>query len=234
MWPVGSNTAYSVVKRITDHFSAGKMIKSTGKGPPNNIFKPLLKLPTSQKDGVKRFVMFPKNDMDWTNPMDILYMAAEAIFLRMVDRSPKISGNITRKSILSIEYIENQSITTSYLAKQDNFLAKWINSKKKALLPWHTYLFISNIDNILKENFSDTKMKRCAYGRGHYFSEFPDVSAGYEFGLLLCRVLLGSSWTVSSPADIKESKTNWSILMKMDGAGSLLFQTRRKCYRSLL
>jgi len=181
----------------------------------NNIFKPLLELPTSQKDGVKRYVMFPKNDMDWTNPLDILYMAGEATFLRMVDRSPKIPGfgNITRKSILSIEYIENQSTTASFLAKQDNFLAKGINSKER--LCFHGTP-ITNIDNILRENFSDQRIKRCAYGRGHYFSEFPNVSAGYGAGLLLCRVLLGTSWEDSSREDITESN---SKLVKPDEDG---------------
>jgi len=168
----------------------------------NNIFKPLVELPTSQKDGVKRFVMFPKNDMDWTNPLDILYMAAEATFLRMVDRSPKNVGNITRKSILSIEYIENQSSTASFLAKQDNFLAKGINSKER--LCFHG-TSICNIDSILQENFNDERIERCKYGRGHYFSEFPDVCAGYGSGLLLCRILLGTTWEDSSNADLGES-----------------------------
>lgn len=181
----------------------------------NNIFKPLLELPTSQKDGVKRFVMFPKNDMDWTNPLDILYMAAEATFLRMVDRSPRIAGNITRKSILSIEYIENQSSTASFLAKQDNFLANGINSKER--LCFHGTP-IMNIDNILKENFNNDRIKRKAYGTGHYFSEFPDVSAGYGSGLLLCRILLGTSWTDSSPSEIQGKKFN-SKLVRPDKDG---------------
>jgi len=180
----------------------------------NSLFKPLMELPTTQKDGLKRFFMFPKNDMDWTNPLDIIYMTAEATFLRMVDKSPLNNGHVTRRSIQSIEYIENQSNTTTFLTKQNNFLAKGINSKER--LCFHGTP-ITNIESILRENFSNEKIKRCAYGRGHYFSEFPDVSAGYGPGLLLCRILTGTSWTDSSSSNIPESYN--SKIVKPDEGG---------------
>ena len=96
-----------------------------------DIFQPLLVTPTSHKNGIKRFMMFPSNDLDWSDPLHILYMAAEATFLRMVDRSQ--STAVDRRSIKSIEYVENQTSRALFLAKQSAFLAKGINSKEKLI-----------------------------------------------------------------------------------------------------
>ena len=51
-----------------------------------------------------------------------------------------------------------------------------------------------------------SKIKTGAYGRGLYFSEFPDVSIGYARGankLLLCKILPGKSFDVSGGYNMK-------------------------------
>jgi len=216
---IGCGISYCLTCNRKDHrpFTCRKddeAFRSRTSKDTNNIFKPLLELPTANKDGIKRYLMFPKNDMDFTNPLDILYMTAEATFLRMVERSHQHNGNVTRRSIKSIEYIENQSNTESFLAKQNNFLAKKINTKERLCFHGTTD---HNVESILKENFKDGMIRRCAYGRGHYFSEFPDVSAGYGQGLLLCRILLGNSWNDSTGSNITEQYN--SKIVRADGEG---------------
>jgi len=52
-----------------------------------DVFRRLEIPPSSEKNGVRRFLMPPLKDIDWSNPLDILYMLVESTFLRMADRT---------------------------------------------------------------------------------------------------------------------------------------------------
>ena len=71
-----------------------------------DIFTKVLTMPDKVEGTVRILKMFPRNDLDFTDPLQILYLAAEATFLRMVDKSGQ-GNSIERKTIQSIEYVEN-------------------------------------------------------------------------------------------------------------------------------
>ena len=52
----------------------------------------------------------------------------------------------------------------------------------------------SVIDDILKTNFDSKFAKRQVHGKGHYFSEYPEVSLGYGPGLIFCELLTGKEY----------------------------------------
>jgi len=156
-----------------------------------DIFTKILTQPDIEEGPVRKFKMFPRNDLDFTDPLQILYLAAEATFLRMVDKSGQ-GRTIGRKTIKSIEYVENESIRASFMEKKSKFLADKISHNER--LVFHGTAE-ANIESILKENFRLDKCHRFAHGKGVYFSEFPDISLGYGAGLLLCRVMLGRTYT---------------------------------------
>ena len=56
--------------------------------------------------------------------------------------------------------------------------------------------------SILQDNFKLEFAKRQAYGKGHYFSEFPDTSLGYGCSLLLCRILPGKEYIDNTSLNI--------------------------------
>ena len=78
------------------------------------------------------------------------------------------------------------------MEKKAKFLADQIPNNER--LVFHGTKEV-NIDNILRENFRLDKCHRFAHGKGVYFSEFPDISLGYGAGLLLCRVMLGRTYS---------------------------------------
>jgi len=156
-----------------------------------DIFTKVLTKPDTVEGPVRIFKMLPRNDLDFTDPLQILYLAAEATFLRMVDKAGQ-GRNIGRNTIKSIEYVENDSVLSSFMEKKAKFLADKIPHNER--LVFHGTKE-GNIDNILRENFRLDKCVRFAHGKGVYFSEFPDISLGYGAGLLLCRVMLGRTFT---------------------------------------
>ena len=87
--------------------------------PQVDIYRPLSVTATSYTDGVKRFNILPPLDIDFSDPLHILYTAAENTYLRMVK-----TNNIQARTIASIEYVENQRIRSIFLNKQSFFLAK--------------------------------------------------------------------------------------------------------------
>merc|ERR1712008_618759 len=50
------------------------------------------------------------------------------------------------------------------------------------------------IDDILKTNFDMQFAQRQAYGKGHYFSEYPEESLKYGPGLIFCELLTGKEY----------------------------------------
>ena len=81
---------------------------------------------------------------------------------------------------------------------------------------------MDNIDNILAENFQLGMLKRRLFGGGVYFSEYPDVSAGYGAGLLLCRVLLGQVWEDATSRDIPAGWNSKVVRPDSRGRGRII------------
>lgn len=167
-------------------------------------------------------------DIDWSNPLDLLYMVAESTFLRMVDRtaysikeksSDQMSCFIQRRSIRSIEYVENHQLRDNFMMKQKQLKAEGFNSKER--LVFHGTM-LDNIDGIIKDNFQMGCLVRKLFGRGVYFSESPDVSAGYGAGLLLCRVLLGEVWVDSTSRDIPSPYHSKLVKTDFEGRGKVI------------
>jgi len=167
-----------------------------------DIFAKILTEPDEIQGPVRKFIMWPRNDLDFTDPLQILYLAAEATFLRMVDKSGQ-GSTIGRKTIKSIEYVENESIRAIFMEKKSKFLANKIPHNER--LVFHGTKE-GNIDSILMENLRLDKCRNFAHGKGVYFSEFPDISLGYGPGLLLCRAMLGRTYTGSGMPDGWDSK----------------------------
>ena len=78
------------------------------------------------------------------------------------------------------------------MEKKDKFLADRIANNDR--LVFHGTKE-GNIDNIVRENFRMDKCHRFAHGKGVYFSKFHNISLGYGSGLLLCRVMLGRTYS---------------------------------------
>ena len=167
-----------------------------------DIFARIQTQPDEVEGPVRKFKMCPRNDLDFTDPLQILYLAAEATFLRMVDKSGQ-GSTIGRKTIKSIEYVENESIRASFMEKKSKFLADKIPHNERLVFHGTNE---ENIGSILRQNFRLDLCHRFLHGKGVYFSEFPDISLGYGSGLLLCRVMLGRTYTGSGMPEEWDSK----------------------------
>ena len=155
---------------------------------------------------VKIFKMTPKNDLNFSDPLDILYSLAEATFFRMLGKSARNFGNIVqvpnmrhgngmldmssiakRNSIDCIRYVENEILRERFMNCKKEFQAKGIPADDRLVFHGTN----ASLDSINEEGFLLSKCKRFAHGYGIYFSEFPDVSKVYGGNLLLVRVMLG-------------------------------------------
>ena len=57
-----------------------------------DIFKKLNLPPDEVRGAIRIYNMKPKNDTNFANPLDILYIAAEGTFLRRLEQEPCVSG----------------------------------------------------------------------------------------------------------------------------------------------
>ena len=162
---------------------------------------------------VKIFKMVPKNDVNYSDPLDILYSMAESTFLRMLRWSASFYGNTVtipqsptasligaaptvlqmnaitnRNAINCINYIENETLKERFMDCKKRFQAKGIPDGER--LVFHGTKR-TNLDSIMEQGLLLSKCKRKLHGHGIYLSEFPDVSQVYGHSLLLVRVMLG-------------------------------------------
>merc|ERR1719186_1122447 len=134
------------------------------------------------------------------------------------NRSGQTSSFIQR-SIRSIEYVENEQLRENFLAKQKKLKSAGVNCKER--LVFHGTM-LDNIDGIVRDNFQLGRLVRKLFGRGVYFSESPDISAGYGAGLLLCRVLLGEVWDDSTGRDIPPPYHSKIVKTDFEGRGKVI------------
>ena len=103
--------------------------------------------------------------------------------------------NSSKFRIQSIDIVENPQLEARFNSKQEEFKRQGIPADP--ILAFHG-TNATNIDSILQNNFSLSKVARTVYGFGIYFSEQPEVSKGYADGcrsFLLCKLLLGQPGT---------------------------------------
>ncbi|EDO36121.1 predicted protein, partial [Nematostella vectensis] len=123
--------------------------------------------------------MKPSRTVDPKDPFENFYNLAAQHYLSKCQ---------TKKEIESIDVVINNQLLQKFEAKQKEFKSKGIPDGE--ILAYHGTRS-ANIDSILRNNLDIKFAQRQAYGRGNYFSEFPEISMGYGDGLLLCRVLPG-------------------------------------------
>ena len=152
-----------------------------------DIFKKLDMSPDEERASIRIFVMKPKNDTNFANPLDILYTTAEGTFLRMLKRGG--GQGLDRNFIFLIKYYENDALAERFNESKRRLEAQGITSKER--LVFHGTPFKTNVEAIFQDGLLLSKCKRSLHGHGIYFSEFPEISQVYGHHLLLCRVLVG-------------------------------------------
>jgi len=180
-----------------------------------DIFKKLTVPATEVRPTYKTFVMNPRNEANYADPLDILYTTAEGTFLRMLKKSSKnvplpSGGHFTSRGILfgppsshqhlgvpsqvydrsfikQIKYFESDNLAERYESCRGKFEANGIPMKERLIFHGTS----ADVESILDNGFLLKACKRFAHGYGIYFSEFPEISKIYGKKLLLCRVLIG-------------------------------------------
>ena len=96
-----------------------------------------------------------------------------------------------RRKVKSVDVILNPTLGAAFEKKKKEFKKKGKNCD-----PIYAYHGTTTnvIDDILKTNFDKKFAKRQAHGKGHYFSEYPEVSLGYGPGLIFCELLTGKEY----------------------------------------
>ena len=166
-----------------------------------------------RKKDIFKIVLQSRRSVDMKDPKDFHFRIAESQFLRL-KATGRYSG-AQNATIKSIDYYVNPALVRKFEIMQQRMKMKYGNSKESEyILAFHGTPSRDVMESIMKENFRLDKIQRAAYGRGIYFSEFPDVSLGYGQQLLLCKVLPGKERQPGSdPQDME------SIIVRADEGG---------------
>ena len=156
-----------------------------------DIFKKLDLPPDEVRGAIRIYNMKPKNDTNFANPLDILYIAAEGTFLRMF--KGRGGKGLDRNFIKGIKYFENETLAKRFYNSKRMLESQGIMCNER--LVFHGTPDHRNVEPIFQNGLLLSKCTRFAHGYGIYFSEFPDVSQLYGQHLLLCRVLVGRHYT---------------------------------------
>ena len=100
--------------------------------------------------------------------------------------------------ISAIYYHQNPKLERKFLQEKDSMKLKYPQSEYSSpILGFHGTPRTDNIDKIVKNNFDMSLIKVHVFGKGIYFSEFPETSISYSGStrrLLLCKLLPGKSF----------------------------------------
>ena len=120
------------------------------------------------------------------------FMKAEAIFYRLQKMYGRQSSNLQIRSVDFVVYSNDFPLKMKFEEKK-NELEKADFTEE--ILAFHG-TDISNVENILNTNLDPHRSPKngLRYGKGCYFSEFPDFSRNYGNGLILFRVLPGKEF----------------------------------------
>jgi len=140
----------------------------------------------SASSGIVKHELRPKREFDPNNHLDTHFRIVESHFLRLCQTRG------LQRTLAKVEFVLNKALMDRFERKKQAFAG---SNKADMILAFHATKERSNIDCILTNNFDVARIGSATdagwYGRGFYFSEFPDVSLGYGQHLLLCRLLPG-------------------------------------------
>jgi len=146
-----------------------------------------VRLPGSS-GGMVRHELKPSRAFNPLNELDLHFRIVESQFLRLC-----ATQNITRK-LSKVEYIINKPLVDRFNRRQVELERR---HKGEVILAFHATRERASIENIITNNFAVDRIGSATdagyYGRGFYFSEFPEVSLVYGQNLLLCRLLPGKT-----------------------------------------
>ena len=141
-----------------------------------DIFKKLSNHPDEVTPCYRVFVMKPRNESNFADPLDILYTTAEGTFLRMMKMTRAQDHGYShvygRSFIQQIKYFENDDLSERFESCKARLQAQGVSTKERLVFHGTS----ASVDSIMKEGFLLRKCKRFANGYGIYFSEFPEVS----------------------------------------------------------
>ncbi|XP_046847639.1 uncharacterized protein LOC124441242 [Xenia sp. Carnegie-2017] len=167
-----------------------------------DVLPPSPSILTTESFRIKK--MHPSREVNFQDPFEMYYHFAESHFRRMSANSSLQNVNIT-----AIDIVVNKDLEEKFEETKKKFRNEGIPDKE--ILAYHG-TDKKNIDSILKNNLQLNFARRQAYGRGNYFSEFPEVSIGYGDGLLLCRILPGKEYEDSSQHGIPSSYNSKKVV----------------------
>jgi hypothetical protein len=133
----------------------------------------------------QKFQLIPTRTYDNTNPKDYYCRMACGHYSTMqknyISRYSKMLRDIDH-----VELVINKTLSKAFDAKKAEFQKSGIPCNE--VLAFHG-TNSANIDSIVRTNLDPSRVPihGRVHGQGCYFSEFPDVSAGYGDGLLLFR-----------------------------------------------
>jgi len=139
-----------------------------------------------------RYRLQEKREFDLNDRLDIHYRIAASQFL-------KFDSSLTLEYV---ELVENPALIRKWKAKKEEFKRV---GKDQVVLAFHGTRDMESITSIITNNF-DSKFIGSAtdcsyYGRGFYFSEYPQKSLTYGENLLLCQLLPGKAFDVTTRMD---------------------------------
>ena len=134
----------------------------------------------------------PSRNQNVSDPKQAHFMKAEAIFYRLQKMYGQKSSTLQIKSVDFVVYSNDFHLKIRFEKKKMEL--EKVNLTEE-ILAFHG-TDISNVDSILNLNLDPHRSPKhgLLYGKGCYFSEFPDFSQKYGKGLILFRVLPGKEF----------------------------------------
>ncbi|KAK2149494.1 hypothetical protein LSH36_449g01010 [Paralvinella palmiformis] len=168
-----------------------------------------------RRDEVVKHVLLPKREYQGSDPFDVQFQVVEATFLRLLQSIP--NNNLFKKKglennkykIVSVDYWINPNLLRQFLVKMDELRRTRGPGFDKYVLAFHGTK--KTTESIFRNNFDINQSGSGSgdqgyYGKGFYFSEFPQTSRYYGENLLLCRILPGKTFPINHD-DIQEGRS---------------------------
>ena len=141
---------------------------------------------------INKISVEPSRNQNVSDPKQAHFMKAEAIFYRLQKMYGQKSSTLQIKSVDFVVYSNDFHLKIRFEKKKMEL--EKVNLTEE-ILAFHG-TDISNVDSILNLNLDPHRSPKhgLLYGKGCYFSEFPDFSQKYGKGLILFRVLPGKEF----------------------------------------
>jgi len=156
----------------------------------------LTALATPTTPGIKRKMLRASRVYDESSSDDAHYRVVESQFLSLCIKQGLYP------SLESVELILNTDLIRKWNNKKEEFE---LHGKGEVILGFHATPMKEYIENIITNNFDPARIGSTSdcgwWGRGFYFSEFPNISLAYGSHLLLCKLLIGRAYDVTHRMD---------------------------------